>query len=333
MNDDIHPYWHSTGEEPTPIKFESNRGTVRIPVGSRSISRRPAAVTGILLVLVLGFAFFDGLSQFRGTQAQTPSKNVASETVEVRITKDGAIPQSVNTLPGQEIVWTNEDDIPHILESETLVGNKGSTLYTPAIFPQATYSFIVAPNHEPGRHTYLSTTSLTVFGDVNVLSPEESQAAAPATPDEDAFPGLFDDSLPNGESESDEGSFDPSFTQATAEEPAAPAAPKQVVADDREDTIDSSDPLAPMQFVASTEETATPAASLVPVNPYTVGSAAEHPFADQNLHGGAPQEGYKSIPGYKPFKHTDTGPALWIVSGVSLAAFLFATRRFWKKFS
>ena len=332
MND-IHPHWHSTGEDsaPQPMKNESSKSSVRIPIGSRSISRRPAAVTGILLVLVVGFAFFDGMSQFRGTQAQTQTAKSVLSAVEIRITKDGVVPQTVDSLPGQEIIWTNEDDIPHILESDTLVSDKGSTLYTPAIFPQATQSFTLAANHEPGRHTYLSTTSLSVFGDINVLSDGETTAGTFSEPLDDDFAGLFDEELAN------EDSSNPAFGAPAEEEPVEPVVPAALIADDREDTIDSSDPLAPTGLFRNEPVTPTaPAASLVPVNPYTVASTAEHPYAaadGEGLHSGAPQEGYKSIPGYKPFKHTDTGPALWIVSGASIAFFLFATRRFWKKFS
>ena len=69
--------------------------------------------------------------------------------------------------------------------------------------------------------------------------------------------------------------------------------------------------------------------SLIPFNPYNVGSRAMHPFDKdgnpvQTLHGGAPTEGYK------PYKHTETGPALWIVGLGSLGGFLAWTKKYWK---
>ena len=71
MND-LHPHWRSTS--PAVTEAAPSRG-VKIPIGGRTISRSPAAVTGILLVLVLGFAVFDGLSSLDITGENTLAQN------------------------------------------------------------------------------------------------------------------------------------------------------------------------------------------------------------------------------------------------------------------
>ena len=333
---DVHPHWH-TNEDTPVIRTEEESAVitpraVRVPIGGSAAARSPAAVTGILLVLVLGFAAFDVLSSFE-TEGEHAQVAQSSSTVQIRITKDGVSPKTVDVHPGQEIVWTNEDDIPHILESETIISDKGSTLYTPAVFPNSKQNFTLAPNHTPGRHTYLSTTSVNVFGEINVIGTPVT-TPAPATMESMDKESIFDEAafmdpaVNGGPSLADPDAFEPM-------EPKAQANTTVKMEDGREETIDSSDPLGPESILGIPSQTPDipDQDAAIPYNPYRVGSDLTHPYdstgdISDGTHAGAPTYPTK---GYKPFKHTDTGPALWIVSGVSIAVFLWFTRKYMKR--
>ena len=329
---DLHPHWH-TNEDTPLIRTEEEESitprAVRVPIGGSTAARSPAAVTGILLVLVLGFAAFDVLSSFEQKEEHAQVAE-SSGAIQILITKDGVAPKTVDVRPGQEIVWTNQDDIPHILESETIISDKGSTLYTPAIFPSGKQSIVLAANHTPGRHNYLSTTSVNVFGEINVIGDPVTTplSTTESAPDESIFNEQFVDSVEDGgPSLTDPDAFEP--------EPAAPLTNTQSTEDGREETIDSSDPLGPESILGIPSDTPDipDQDAAIPYNPYRVGSDLTHPYdsvGDAGTHAGAPTYPTK---GYKPFKHTDTGPALWIVSGMSIGAFLWMTRKYLKRVS
>lgn len=341
---DLHPHWRSMQEETSPAATETapSRG-VKIPIGGRAISRSPAAVTGILLVLVLGFAIFDGLSSLDRTGENTLAQN-KSGPIEILITSEGAMPQTVVARPGQEIVWTNQDDIPHILESETIVGENGATLYTPAIFPGSQQSFRLAPNHPGGRHTYLSTTSVKIYGEINIVAAEQMPPSGKPEQNSIGNRSGSDDPFGNQSEAKDDffrklSGIDPGgslagdnvFTREITEKTAS--VEFVPLEDGRAETIDSMDPLLEKQSPGSLAARAAESANqenLLPFNPYTVGSSVRHPFDAkgnpvQTLHAGAPTKGYK------PYKHTETGPALWIAGVGSLAVFLWGTRKYLKR--
>ncbi len=330
----LHPHWHSTGDgdqDPLPLsKKPASAVPTRIPVGLQGVSRRPAAALGILTVLVAGFSFFDVIPSIRGTEV---AQSIVATGVQIRITENGLVPKAANVRPGQEIVWINEDTIPHILESDTLMGSNGTTLYTPAIFPGSEQRFTLSQSQATGRHSYISTTSVDVFGEINVLATDGStvKGAAPVKPSKKAV----DDKSIFGDLEAGSSSgTEPAIAAKQTAQSSSSAKNTAVIApDNREDTIDSMDPLGPLTAgVAPTSSQSDPVGkqnSLIPYNPYTVGSTREHPFdtsgepVSDTAHAGAP---LKNVKGYKPFTQPKTGPGLWVAVALSLAAVTFVTR-------
>lgn len=284
----------------------------------------------MITVLVAGFSFFDVFPKTNGTQIAQTSVATA---VQIRITSNSLVPKAANVRPGQEIVWINEDTIPHILESDTLMGSNGTTLYTPAIFPGSEERFILSQSQAAGRHSYISTTSVDIFGEINVLAADGSavKGAAPTgvssnTSDESIF-----GTLPSGTMSS-------AAPALAAKQTAQSSSVKQtgvITPDDRDDTIDSSDPLGPLTAEVSAGTYAVDPIgeqnSLIPYNPYTVGSTRDHPFDASGepvdgTHAGAPLRGFKNVKGFKPFTQPKTGPGLWVAIALSMATVTFVTR-------
>lgn len=343
---ELHPHWATNDSEPALPAHRSpsalggrNEGgeiakkpaltaATRIPVGPQSISRKPAAVLGIITVLVAGLSFFDVFPETNGTQtAQTSPSNAVS----IRITEAGLIPKAANVRPGQEITWINEDTIPHILESDTLMGSNGTTLYTPAIFPGSEERFVLSLSQAAGRHSYISTTSVDIYGEINVLAEDGSTAkgAAPATTSQET-----------ADDESIFGTLPAGTTSGVAPAKTAQSSSvkqSQVITpDDREETIDSSDPLGPLTADVSAGTSAVDPVgqqnALIPYNPYTVGSTRDHPFDASGepvdeTHTGAPLKGFKNVKGFKPFTQPKTGPGLWIAIVLSVVTVAFVTRK------
>ncbi|MBI3331732.1 hypothetical protein HYZ99_02115 [Candidatus Peregrinibacteria bacterium] len=316
MREDLSPDWLSTGDEqrassPAHEQHAPAKTAVKIRVGSQRVSRMPAAIIGIVLTVAVGVSALGATDSLMGQIPGIPAKAIET-AIEIRITEDGIVPRTLDAAPGQTIVWINEQEIPHILESETLLGENGSFLYTPAIFPGSEEEFTISDVQEPGRHSYLSTTSVDVYGEINVIA-EGRRGSAPLA---------LDDKPESFEEFENEEFADEEFIQEESEAEEVLLAP-----DDQEETIDSSDPLAPIGALSDAEdETAVDQEGILPYNPYKVGSDTEHPFneAGEPLHGGAP---LISRPGFKPYRTTDAGPALWIVSILSIGMLAWVTRR------
>lgn len=160
----------------------------RIAIGRPLWMRRIAAIIGCLIVFGVGMLLAAQSSRFTSQTIDTISFNEEnfllenapsqSETtmvtaniereIEVRITSNGLLPVRMTAHPGDTIVWINEQTIPHILESQTLVDASGSLLYTPAIFPESREKFTLSSNHASGEFTYTSTTAQNIEGIVVV---------------------------------------------------------------------------------------------------------------------------------------------------------------------
>lgn len=66
----IHPHWQSTDETPVPVRVAAPKNVPVMPAGAKTVSRRPAAVVGILLTLSIGAVAYgtldDGTSPLSG---------------------------------------------------------------------------------------------------------------------------------------------------------------------------------------------------------------------------------------------------------------------------
>lgn len=326
MNTDLSPAWLDTNDDnrkknasAAEASHLAGKAGVRIPVGAHKVSRTPAAVVGILLCIGVGYSLLEGMDGLKGQIPGTPAKKVEPAAIEIHITDDGISPRMVEVAPGQKIVWTNDQSIPHILESETLLGENGALLYTPAIFPGSSEEFWVSPLQGPGRHSYLSTTSVDVFGEINVLDSASGRVPAtnaPLSPHLPSTPSPEPDSIENSDEQGAEG-LPEDFPFPIDENP---------------ETIDTSDPLGPIArplgSLANEGDESFDQDALIPYNPYTVGSTRKSPadIGGKPLHGGAP------LKGFKPIRQPTTGPGLWIVSILSIGVLTWFTRRSFRAF-
>lgn len=148
----VDPHWQVEHEEiqEIPIHVRGNPSSPPVPLASPA-TRRPAAIVGVLMVLLMGFFFVHGVQTLRGqTNDESP--------LEVRITEEGFNPKSIEVKPGQDIRWINDDPtVPHILTSDTLLTIDGP-LYTDHILPGDTFTTTIASDAKPGTFVYVSLT-------------------------------------------------------------------------------------------------------------------------------------------------------------------------------
>lgn len=188
MND-IHPHWASDPDEETTV-IPPPRGR-QVPIAPRRSARgvRGAALLGILIACGIGYAFVQGID---GLSGQLQTGGSAGQPVRILITRSGLSPRSAAVQPGQTIVWRNEQDMPHILQSAWLKDDKGAPLYTRAIFPGSEERFVVSPTLPAGAYTYNSITAKEIAGEVVVGGPAAPVGSAPA------LGGTADIPLPGG---------------------------------------------------------------------------------------------------------------------------------------
>jgi plastocyanin len=166
----LHQDWHDTGkdEQVVPVRSakESSSNETCL-AGGIPVSRKPAAILGMLIVSSLAFTYYHESSQVTGQVANT------SQTV--LISEDGLDPLSVSVQQGQTITWINKQSIPHILQSEDLCNANGDCLYTPTVFPGEQINFEITNEIIPGTYTYVSVTSETVAGEIVVTKGDSNQ--------------------------------------------------------------------------------------------------------------------------------------------------------------
>lgn len=176
----IHPHWQSTDATPPPpppLKKEA----VHIHISQASGSRRPAAIFGVsLFVLLLGTLLLQSTRTLTG-QLTEPSASI-------RIATGRLDPASVTVAPGATITWKNTDTKPHILFSDTLQTDDG-LLYSPAIFPEEEFRATLSAENRPGEHSYISLTDPTISGTVRIEEARTSPTPLPPpTPPSSAIP-------------------------------------------------------------------------------------------------------------------------------------------------
>lgn len=153
----LHPHWQSTEDE-QPVRVRDASQPKRV-----GISRLPAAIVGIALILGAAVYSFGGLETILGQV--TPQ----TADVTVRLTPDGADPVELDIRPGQVIRWINDDQIPHILTSETLPSGTNEPFASSAIFPQSDFFYTVPANAVSGTHEYVSETAGDIGGEITII--------------------------------------------------------------------------------------------------------------------------------------------------------------------
>jgi plastocyanin len=181
----IHPHWQQTEpDEVHPVDIATPRAQpspTAIPAqaqwqGRKTVSRRPAAVVGILAAMATGFLFMQDFSPLSGD---------VGGGVEVRVTEQGLLPPVVTIPQGGSITWINQDTIPHILSAENLATQTSPSLETPVIFPDTRQTMQIAADAKPGTYLYISKTSEFITGQIIVeggaQAASKARASAPAS--------------------------------------------------------------------------------------------------------------------------------------------------------
>jgi|GEM_PF-5666275 len=273
---DIHPHWNTTGQEeekqPASIQIEAEDSDMPsdIPTFKRTVSRRPAAFTGIAIAIVLGLTYSNGwemlrdisLPSFSSILAQiTTSAPVISAPQQTTITDTGITPASIILAPGEAIVFENTSGIPHIIQFDSkIMGEANPPLASGAIFPGNSESVIIPVGTALGLYSFFSTTDPNSKGQILL------QAKKPTTPGATSSLGISTDGVP-------------------------------LPGDNFDYTIPGTTTINAGTSSSSTPQTTQPA---TPQNPYTAGTNVPHPFdengnpiasaynEDGTLHSGAP---------------------------------------------
>ncbi len=318
---DIHPHWDSTGDSDEVLisAIHDDRKSVSVPIAASAttMSRRPAALVGILIVVLLGVTYSGGWSDLiqgiaairaqlgssQQQQAEQAAPAATATQTTVALTVAGVVPPSITVRPGDSFVLRNDTDTLQIIESKTLFESDGSTLSTAAIAPGGSETITLSPTQLPGAFTFASAVNPALTGTVNV---------------NDAGKVGFGESLNNvplvtGEQNLPTGATpvsNPTANDTTGIPSADSAYPAANTAD-------------PIETITAPMDTAAPAEAL-PQNPYTVGNTSPYvfdangqPTAGATAHASATQ-----APGrLTPPSNTDSGPALWLtfaLSGIAL---------------
>ncbi len=171
---DLHPHWHSTGDDRAPAANVPAAAKIAVTAGDgetrafASASRMPAAIVGIAVVLGLGLFFTQGWTSLLGQASNQQQTGAVLNGIVIRITSGGVLPARVIARPGDTITIINNQTIPHIFESKTLHDGSGNLLYTPAVFPGTSFTFKVLKTELEQEHQFTSITSQNVTGTVAV---------------------------------------------------------------------------------------------------------------------------------------------------------------------
>lgn len=162
----VHPHWHTTED------VKAAKPDVRPSVAPQQtvmVSRRPAAMVGVLVVVAIGYSLFQGFGGLLG--------QVTSDAVTVTITKDGFTPQEIDVAPGQSVVWKNTDSIPHILFSDTLKISNDQPFQSSPIFKNGELKVVIPALIELGDYDYASRTKTDFKGIIHVIAAASSSSS------------------------------------------------------------------------------------------------------------------------------------------------------------
>lgn len=331
---DLHPDWQATADEQgqaqasAPVQPST---PVRIPIGGHTVSRVPAALFGIALCAGIGFTAFGGWTLF---SAQLNfDQNQATVTVEeplrIQLTDRGieSGKETVTVYPGDTITWSIDSSQlkPHILLSNELRDQNGELLDL-TIFPGEEHTFTISASMTPRAegYPYSSQTNPAVKGFIiikavdNVAWDETRDPYADYSPDDNALGSLGGIPLPSGQGALDYALHEnnppaPEPTPPPALPSVEPEPPPVMLNDFPSDLFPSAGPSGTPQPAAADNPSA-----LLPVNPYSPGAFI---LPDGNAIAA------NTLP--QPSDQPETGPAVWVVTALSLATMLWVTRKAW----
>lgn len=310
MSRDLHPSWLSEpGAEPVAVRVRETSAQQTAPARV-TVSRRPAAVAGILVVMGVLASVYGTKDLFPG-QLTIPLTGTADAALTIRITETGFEPKTLSVRPGDTVTWVNNASIPHILTSQDIETVDGP-LDTSPIFPESSLAVTVAKGAKTGTFTYISQTSphtgelvidATAAASSVASTPVQNAAgssAAPVPASSLAPPVAAVSSAPKAAASS---------KPKPASKPASSAPAKEAIRDI---------PVIP-----------TTAVGAIPRNPYAINKptyvdpvqpasvASSSAATSKTTHAGAPQKPVASVTNHKPVSQPGSGPENWIVAIVS----------------
>ncbi len=324
MSEPLDPHWQN---EERPVRV-----TVRTQAASHtaaaqpcvqsdmvSVSRRPAAVAGILLSGGVLLSLYGASDLFLG---QTLPESTSDAVV--TITTKGFEPSMVRVQPGKSITWKNNGDIPHILTSDTLETTDG-LLDTSPIFTGSTLTVQISESAKTGTYTYESLTSS--FSGAVLVTADDAQAGGTVS---SAVSSVQQPVIPTtAVSSSSAAAIVSSVSSSSAAPQNTWTAPSsRAAAGDSPFPAQVNAPQVPVIPVTPTglvprnpyalNRTGNPA----PIEPATVaGQRSSVRSGSSSLHAGAP------IKEHKPVSQPQTGTGEWLVALVGLVSLALVTKK------
>ncbi len=308
-------------QQPAPASVPKQ--TKAMPGSVRTISRRPAALVGIGLSVLVLFAMFR-------PDNGTLTKGQAQNDYKIVLTPDGPIPDKIVAAPGDQIEFLNLFQDPQSIDISQIPTIEGISV-TPAIPFQSSFITTIDPSADRGEYAYqgvdseliVGSVSVEFFTDENMQYPDEENTDTPAEEDtpHDAAPD---------EQTGDEISSEPSFEDLYPYDPSI--FPTEGNGDNVFD-LPNADPLPSDEQPAPTSYPA----QVLPQNPFTVqygqmqGTPLPPPYEgftpQPEQHAGAPLNDLPSRPMHQP----STGAGEWLVVFLSVGALIVVTRKAFRR--
>jgi len=323
----LHPHWHSTDDDEAEAETQSI--PVRITHASKdpeelmTVSRKPAAFFGMLIVAALGVTFFH--------ESQNIVGQLPSQPPIIHITDDGLQPEEITVEQGVLLEWINEQEAPQILESDTLCNAIDECLYTDIAFPGDHVVFAIPADVPTGTYQYASITDPTLRGQITIIG--QTLPLAPADTEEIETDTIVEENfMPEEVVPIPEVKQEPTYELPEEVLPVIEEEP-EVTAITELETINTAPPLfAPLvpeieDVELTPASVVSPSAQALPMNPNTVGiqqirGPVTTASVGETQHSGAPP-----ITGYKPFKQPDTGIGTWTLLMFSAIGVALVARR------
>lgn len=166
----LHPAWQSEDEE-VPVHIVSKQQNTP----AKEISRRPAAIVGMLLVVGAGFLFFLDIESPTGQLVDLPVSGPS-----IRITDTGFMPSTLDVRHGETITWVSETDFPLTVTSDVLCSDNNFCLQTDPLTTGNQQSFTITQGMASGPYTYY-TKETGMQGQI-IVREEQEVVVSPSEP-------------------------------------------------------------------------------------------------------------------------------------------------------
>lgn len=113
----IHPHWHSTDDAAVPVRVVQKASADPVYAGSKNVSRRPAAVLGIMLAIAIGAVSYgtldDSGKELRGTISADEAPASAFDILARQIAEE-AVQDSIASADPDSPPWEAFSQTPDV---------------------------------------------------------------------------------------------------------------------------------------------------------------------------------------------------------------------------